>query len=194
MTGRVRRTTGNISAVKRGPNRLGPSMDRTLRCATPRQVEDTHCGRVVGVSHSPLSVLTSLLQDQDQEPGEDGRTVQRYSLWFRAFSVGANCGGFHSSQSEHAVGQPGCMSGMYVLCSVPQYYGRFSSNPIQRVPGSLGPWVPIASPSLPCGCYSVGHVGIPKCLPPPDLAAHMQCSSAAVQKNAVAIYRGRRDS
>jgi hypothetical protein len=83
MTGRGRRSTGNISAVKRGPNRLGPSMDRTLRCATPRQVEDTHCGRVVDVSHSPLSVLTSFLQDQDQEPGEDGRTVQRYSLWFR---------------------------------------------------------------------------------------------------------------
>lgn len=61
------------------------------------------------VSHSPLSVLTSLLQDQDQVPGEGGRTVSVIRCRFVAFSVGAICGGFHRSQSEHAVGRPGCM-------------------------------------------------------------------------------------
>lgn len=122
----ARRSTGNISAVKRGPNRLGPSRDRTLRCAASGQLEDTHCGREV--SHSPFVCSHFFLQDQDQDPGEDGRTGQRHSL---------------SSLSPFRLGQfvegpteanPSMLWDSWAACL---YYGRFSSNPIQRVP-----WAP----------------------------------------------------
>lgn len=104
-------------------------------------------------------------QDQDQEPGEGGRTVQRYSLSFRSLFGWGNLWRVPQKPIRACCGTTGLHACIMVGSA------RIQFN------GSLGP--PVASsPSLPCGCYSVDHVGIPKCLPP-DLPAHMQCSSAA---------------
>lgn len=167
----VRRSTGNISAVKRGPNRLGPSMDRTLRCAESGKVEDHTVGGV-GVSFS-FVCSHFFLQDQDQVPGEGGRTVQRYSLSFcRVFGWG-NLWRVPQKPIRACCGTAGLHA-----CNV------VGSAAIQ-FNGSLGPHREQSEPE-PCrGCWTCRHSHV-------LTTFHMQCRGAAVSSE-VAINGGRRD-
>lgn len=105
------------------------------------------------------------LQDQDQEPGEGGRTVQRYSLSFRSLFGWGNLWRVPQKPIRACCGTTGLHACIMVGSA------RIQFN------GSLGP--PIASsPSLPCGCYSVDMSAFPS-------AYHRVClltCSAAVQR------------
>lgn len=118
----ARRSTGNISAVKRGTEQARPSMDRTLRCAASGHVEDAHCGRG-GCLILLLSVLTSFSRTRTRYRTRTGGPSSVIRCGFVAFSVGAICGGFHKSQSEHAVGQLGCMAWIMVGSARIQFNG-----------------------------------------------------------------------
>lgn len=151
-------------------------MDRTLRCAGigPGRGHTLWAGWVSRVSHSPLSVRTSFSRTRTRYRTRTGGPSSVIRCRLVAFLVGANCGGFHRSQSEHAVGQLGCMPALW--------YCRFSCNPIQRVHGS--PIAAVGARAL--WCWTCRHSQV--------LTTRSACSHAVQQcSSEVAINGGRRD-
>lgn len=144
----ARRSTGNISAVKRGTEQARPQhgSNPTVRGVGPGRGHALWAGWPgVGVSFS-FVCSHFFLQDQDQVPDEGGRTVQRYSLSFRRVFGWGNLWRVPQKPIRACCGTAGLHA-----CNV------VGSAAIQ-FNGSLGPRR-ASSPSLSLvgGCWSCRH-------------------------------------
>lgn len=175
----ARRSTGNISAVKRGTEQARPQhgSNPTVRGAGASRGRALWAWRL---SHSPLSVLTSFSRTRTRYRTRTGGPSRVIRCGFVAFSVGAICGGFHKSQSEHVVGQLGCMAWIMVGSAPIQFNGSPGAPPpIASSPSLVVLMLVLDLPAFPSADYRI-------------CPAHMQCSSAAVSSE-VAIDGGGRD-